>query len=53
MVTGTVEGGIVMSKALKEPAVLGNLLLLLRSYIKLLFSPAVNQGFREKVGFLV
>lgn len=42
MISSSVEGGIVMSKALKEPAVLGNQLLLLRSYIKLLFSPTVN-----------
>ena len=42
MITSTVEGGIVMSKALKDRAVLGNQLLLLRSYIKLLFSPTVN-----------
>lgn len=42
MITSTVEGGIVMSKALKEPAVLGNQILLLRSYVKLLFSPTVN-----------
>ena len=42
MITSTVEGGIVMSKALKAPAVLSNQLLLLRSYIKLLFSPTVN-----------
>jgi AcrR family transcriptional regulator len=42
MISSTVEGGIVISKALKDPAVLGNQLLLLRSYIKLLFSPTVN-----------
>ena len=42
MVSTCVEGGIVMSKALKDPEILGNQILLYRSYIKLLFSPAVN-----------
>lgn len=42
MVSTCVEGGIVMSKALKDPTILGNQILLYRSYIKLLFSPAVN-----------
>lgn len=40
MVNNTVEGGIVMAKALKEPRVLGQQIMLLRSYIKLLFQPA-------------
>lgn len=42
MVSNTVEGGIVMSKALGEPVVLAKQILLLRSYVKLLFLPAVN-----------
>lgn len=39
MVSNTVEGGIIMSKALQEPEVLARQILLTRSYIKLLFSP--------------
>lgn len=39
MVSNTVEGAIVMSKALKEPKVMVEQILLLRSYIKLLFQP--------------
>lgn len=37
MVATTVEGGIVLSKSLKEPNVLPQQILMLRSYIKLLF----------------
>lgn len=40
MVPNTVEGGIIMAKALKEPQVVADQILLLRSYIKLLFQPA-------------
>ena len=40
MVQGTVEGGIVLSKALAEPRALVAQVLLLRGYIKLLFQPA-------------
>jgi hypothetical protein len=40
MLSTTVEGGIVMSKALGDPAVLPQQVLLQRSYIKLLFKPA-------------
>lgn len=39
MVNNTVEGGIVMSKALRDPRVLGQQILLLRTYVKLLFEP--------------
>lgn len=39
MVTNTVEGGIVMSRAVEEPKLLADQIMLLRSYIKLLFSP--------------
>lgn len=39
MVSSVTEGGIVMAKALKEPAVLADQLRLLRSYVKLLFTP--------------
>ena len=39
MVSNTVEGGIVMSKAVGDPAVLSEQILLFRSYIKLLFLP--------------
>lgn len=42
MVSTVVEGGIVMSKALGEPKVLADQILLLRSYVKLLFAPKVN-----------
>ncbi|MBW8637363.1 TetR/AcrR family transcriptional regulator [Hoeflea sp. WL0058] len=42
MVSSTVDGGIILSKALGEPAVLSKQILLYRSYIKLLFSPTVN-----------
>ena len=43
MISSTVEGGIVMSRAVGEPKVLAEQIVLLRSYIKLLFSPA-SQG---------
>jgi len=42
MVSNTVEGGIVMSKAVREPEVLSEQIMLLRSYIKLLFTPMQN-----------
>ena len=42
MVSNTVEGGIVMSKALGDPHVLSAQVMLLRSYIKLLFQPATH-----------
>ncbi len=39
MVSTVVEGGIVMSKALQDPKALARQILLLRSYIKILFLP--------------
>lgn len=39
MISTVVEGGIIMSKALREPEKLSSQIMLLRSYIKLLFSP--------------
>jgi TetR/AcrR family transcriptional regulator, transcriptional repressor for nem operon len=39
MVSGVVEGGIVLSRALQEPQVLPQQVLLLRSCIKLMFAP--------------
>lgn len=43
MVSTIVEGGIVMSKALKSPHALARQVLLFRSFIKLLFYPARQQ----------
>jgi len=42
MVSNAVEGGIVMSKALRDPKVLAHQILLFRSYIKLLFLPLTH-----------
>ena len=42
MVSTIVEGGIVMSKAVREPKVLSEQIMLLRSYVKLLFMPSKN-----------
>jgi len=39
LLSTTVEGGIVMSKALGEPRLLGKQIMLQRGYIKLLFCP--------------
>jgi len=39
MVNNTVEGGIIMAKALREPRVLAEQILLFRTYVKLLFEP--------------
>ncbi len=39
MLSTTVEGGIVMAKALGEPMLLAEQILLQRTYIKLLFAP--------------
>lgn len=46
MVSAVVEGGIVMSKALRDPALLPQQILLLRSYLRLLYSP-LEAGSRE------
>lgn len=40
MISSTVEGGIVMSRAVGDPKVLAEQIVLLRSYMKLLFSPS-------------
>ena len=40
MVNNTVEGGIIMSKALRDPKVLVSQILLFRTYVRLLFDPA-------------
>ena len=42
MVSNTVEGGIVMSKAVNDPKVLSRQILLFRTYVKLLFLPMQN-----------
>ena len=42
MITVTVEGGIILSKALHDPKLLAEQILLFRSYVKLLFSPAAG-----------
>lgn len=39
MVSSVIEGGIVMARALAEPSVTARQILLLRSYVKVLFSP--------------
>jgi AcrR family transcriptional regulator len=39
MVLTTIEGGIVMAKALRDPRLLARQILLQRSYLKLLFTP--------------
>jgi AcrR family transcriptional regulator len=41
MFSCVVDGGIIMSKALTDPAILPQQVLMMRNYIKLLFSPAV------------
>jgi hypothetical protein len=39
MVSTVIEGGIVLSKALKEPQSLPEQILVFRSFVKLLFQP--------------
>jgi TetR/AcrR family transcriptional repressor of nem operon len=39
MVSAVIEGGIVVSKVLKEPQVLAQQILLLRAYVRLLYQP--------------
>ena len=41
-VSTVVEGGIVLSKSLGDPAICGQQIMLLRSYVKLLFSPRTH-----------
>jgi AcrR family transcriptional regulator len=40
MVSTAVEGGIILAKTLREPGILPQQVLLVRSYLKLLFAPA-------------
>jgi AcrR family transcriptional regulator len=40
MISTVIEGGIILAKTLRDPAALGRQLMMQRSYIKLLFSPA-------------
>lgn len=42
MVSNTIEGGIVTSKALGQPAVLPEQIMLMRSYVRLIFLPSAN-----------
>jgi len=42
MVLNTVEGGIIMSKTLRDPSVLPDQVMLMRSYIQLLFTAKNN-----------
>lgn len=42
MVSSVIEGGIVMSRAVGEPLITAQQIMLLRSYLKLLFSPRVQ-----------
>lgn len=42
MVSGVIEGGIVMARAVGEPHLTSQQVLLLRSYVKLLFSPRLQ-----------
>ncbi|MBV1916993.1 MAG: TetR/AcrR family transcriptional regulator [Sphingomonadaceae bacterium] len=42
MVSGTLEGGLIISRALEEPSITSQQVMLLRSYVKLLFSPKVQ-----------
>lgn len=42
MVSSVIEGGIVMARAVGEPSITAQQVLLLRSYIKLLFAPRIQ-----------
>ncbi len=42
MVSSVIEGGIVMARALAEPSVTAQQIMLLRSYVKILFSPRLK-----------
>lgn len=41
MVSSVIEGGIIMSRALAEPSITAQQIMLLRSYVKVLFSPRI------------
>ncbi|MGO4352453.1 TetR/AcrR family transcriptional regulator [Rhizobium sp. RAF36] len=47
MVSTVLEGGIVLSKALKEPNSLAEQILVLRSFVKLLFQPQAGAIYRQ------
>jgi AcrR family transcriptional regulator len=47
MVSTVLEGGIVLSKALKEPNRLAEQILVLRSFVKLLFQPQAGAAYRQ------
>lgn len=42
MILGTVEGGIILSRAIGDPKITARQVLLCRSYVKLLFQPSVQ-----------
>ena len=42
MVSSVIEGGIVMSRALADPSITAQQIMLLRSYVKVLFSPRLK-----------
>lgn len=42
MVSSVIEGGIVMSRAVSEPSITARQIMLLRSYVRLLFSPRLK-----------
>ena len=42
MVTGVVEGGLIIQRAIGDPKAVAKQILLLRSYIKLLFTPRMH-----------
>jgi TetR/AcrR family transcriptional repressor of nem operon len=42
MVSSVIEGGIVMARAVSEPSMTARQIMLLRSYVRLLFSPRLK-----------
>jgi hypothetical protein len=42
MVSSVLEGGIVLSKTLKEPNTLADQILMLRTFVKMLFQPSAD-----------
>ena len=42
MFTAIVEGGIILQKALNDPTAMARQIMLLRSYLRLMFSPSVH-----------
>lgn len=39
MVSAVIEGGLTISRALKNPSITSQQIMLMRSYVKLLFTP--------------